>query len=397
MSGIRGQLQAALADPLDVEPNRPRRAPLPPSRDPPDRRPPVPFSTKQPGSERVSAADGLSTRRLPPVSTTDAPCGSAPDRTSAGGSPRLPTNSASPSTSSSDPAPFPLQPPSPSNPNGRHPGGADLHHETCELGFRRHPRNPSGADHAVGDLVAMADVTTTTTRRASRCSKHASAPPARFRPRNGVPATTVLPAQRSDRRPWRAELASGSSVAGDDPVNGADPSGLCNQQGNGNAWDLVNPWSSNNPIRCSVEKNPNSTGVKLVQTLDPAYTAISGYTNEWWAAENGCGLGTELGYGAEGVVGVAGSLAIAGGGAGAVDGLGSLGPFDEVGSIGGGSPALEAANQEMTVQDYASTYMKGSAARQIPGEFMNMSVKDALESGNTTVRKLLTALRFQKG
>jgi len=62
-------------------------------------------------------------------------------------------------------------------------------------------------------------------RLAAQCRKHAFAPPTRFRPRNGVPETTVLPAQRPDRRPWRAELASGSSVAGDDPVNATDPNG----------------------------------------------------------------------------------------------------------------------------------------------------------------------------
>jgi len=71
----------------------------------------------------------------------------------------------------------------------------------------------------------MDAATTGRGRLAAQCRKHASAPPARFRPRNGVPETTVLPAQRPDRPPWRAELASGTSVAGDDPVNKTDPSG----------------------------------------------------------------------------------------------------------------------------------------------------------------------------
>jgi len=98
--------------------------------------------------------------------------------------------------------------------------------------------------------------------------------------------------------------------AADDPVNGSDPSGL-------NPWDIVNPWSPNNPLR----ENAQNGGLpsQLIQTFDPAYLAISGYTNEWQATENGCGLGTELGYGAQGVLGVAGSLAIAGGVAGALE------------------------------------------------------------------------------
>jgi RHS repeat-associated protein len=62
-----------------------------------------------------------------------------------------------------------------------------------------------------------------------------------------------------------------------------------------------------------------------------------------------------------------------------------------------GSPALDPANQDMTVRAYASKYLKGSTARQIPGEFENMTVREALNSGNTTVRKLLTNLRFLKG
>ncbi|MFZ0666254.1 MAG: RHS repeat-associated core domain-containing protein [Acidimicrobiales bacterium] len=108
--------------------------------------------------------------------------------------------------------------------------------------------------------------------------------------------------------------------AGDDPVNGSDPTGLCNAKGNGNAWDLFNPWSGNNPIRCSVEKNSNSTTTRILEA-NPAYIAVNGYMSEAEAAESGCGLGTELGYGAEGVLGVAGTLGIAAGGAGLAEGL----------------------------------------------------------------------------
>jgi len=73
----------------------------------------------------------------------------------------------------------------------------------------------------------MDAATTGRGRLAAQCRKHASAPPARFRPRIEISETTVLPAQRPDRRPWRTERASGTSVAGDDPVNNADPSGMC--------------------------------------------------------------------------------------------------------------------------------------------------------------------------
>src|SRR5271165_135848 len=116
------------------------------------------------------------------------------------------------------------------------------------------------------------------------------------------------------------DFASVPPVAGDDPVNQSDPSGLCNAQGNGNAWDVFNPWSSNNPIRCSVAKNPNSITSQILEA-NPANVAITGYTNEWQATENGCGLGTELGFGAQGVAGVAGTLGIAAGGAGLAEGL----------------------------------------------------------------------------
>jgi hypothetical protein len=95
------------------------------------------------------------------------------------------------------------------------------------------------------------------------------------------------------------------TYAGDDPVNRTDPSGL-------NPWDIFNPWSPNNPLRENAEQGGLPS--QLVQTFDPAYLAISGYTNEWQATESGCGLGTELGYGAEGVLGVAGTVGIAVGG-----------------------------------------------------------------------------------
>jgi hypothetical protein len=79
----------------------------------------------------------------------------------------------------------------------------------------------------MGDWVAMAEPTTTTTCRAARCSKHAFAPSASFRPRNGGTGNVTLPAQRHQTGLWRAELASDSPEAGDDPVNEVDPTGYC--------------------------------------------------------------------------------------------------------------------------------------------------------------------------
>lgn len=78
----------------------------------------------------------------------------------------------------------------------------------------------------MGDWVTMAEPTTTTTRRAAHCSKHAFAPLAQFRPRNAVTLNVTLPAQRHQTGLYRAGLASDSPEAGDDPVNSSDPLGL---------------------------------------------------------------------------------------------------------------------------------------------------------------------------
>ena len=74
---------------------------------------------------------------------------------------------------------------------------------------------------------------------------------------------------------------------GADPANGTDPLGACNKQGNGNAWDLINPWSSNNPIRCHVEKNPNS-GFTHMLRANPAFQAILHGYSAYETAQNPC-------------------------------------------------------------------------------------------------------------
>ena len=75
--------------------------------------------------------------------------------------------------------------------------------------------------------------------------------------------------------------------AGDDPVNNSDPSGLCNSQGDGNAWDLFNPWSINDLIRCSVQKNPNSVTTQILEA-NPAYQAIQYGYDAYSLAQNPC-------------------------------------------------------------------------------------------------------------
>ena len=89
----------------------------------------------------------------------------------------------------------------------------------------------SAAGAVARDLEAMAERTGETRRRTTRrprgCSKHAFAPSAQFRPRIKPAGNVTLPAQGHNRAHPRGELASGTSVAGDDPVNNSDPSGLC--------------------------------------------------------------------------------------------------------------------------------------------------------------------------
>lgn len=49
-----------------------------------------------------------------------------------------------------------------------------------------------------------------------------------------------------------------------------------------------------------------------------------------------------------------------------------------------------------TVETFISGFRKPSIRAKLPGEFINMTVEEALKSGNTTVRKLLTDGRFVK-
>jgi hypothetical protein len=194
------------------------------------------------------------------------------------------------------------------------------------------------------------------------------------------------------------------AYAGDNPVNEVDPMGLCNSgvadgyypgacattaaesiaageyiqsHVSGGGWSLTQAVHSEADYLAGVANGVVSTVTfGQVNVSEPYCNALS------WAY----GTGTGFGFAVTAVAASAGAEALA-----------ELGPFNEVGAVGGGSPALDPANADMTVQEYASKFMNGTNARRIPGEFLNMSVKDALETGNTTVRKLLTNLRFQKG
>ena len=49
-----------------------------------------------------------------------------------------------------------------------------------------------------------------------------------------------------------------------------------------------------------------------------------------------------------------------------------------------------------SVESFISKYRKSSIRSEIPGQFLNQTVEEALKSGNTTIRKLLTDGRFVK-
>ena len=85
----------------------------------------------------------------------------------------------------------------------------------------------------------MAAHTRTRTRRAVRCTKHAFAPSARIRPRSDTAGDVTLPGQGHDRARAHSEHASGTSGAGNDPVNASDPSGLSKCRHPTSIWDTI--------------------------------------------------------------------------------------------------------------------------------------------------------------
>jgi hypothetical protein len=53
-------------------------------------------------------------------------------------------------------------------------------------------------------------------------------------------------------------------------------------------------------------------------------------------------------------------------------------------------------NLDQTVESFISKYRKGSIKSEFPAEFLEQTIEKALNSGNTTVRKLLIDKRFMK-
>jgi hypothetical protein len=201
--------------------------------------------------------------------------------------------------------------------------------------------------------------------------------------------------------PMLNETDQAYAYAGDDPVDGVDPTGLCTLP---NGTYYPGNCASNGPQAIAAENWTQSQGGgwSLTQAVHSELNYLAGVGNgivstvtfgQVHVSAPYCGA-LRWAYGVGSGIGYAGmTVAVAIG----VKAIAGNGPYDEVGAVGRGSPALDPANADMTVQEYASTFMNGTNARQIPGEFMDMTVKEALESGNTTVRKLLTNLRFQKG
>lgn len=116
---------------------------------------------------------------------------------------------------------------------------------------------------------------------------------------------------------------------GGDPVNSIDPSGLCDSQGNGNAWDVFNPWSSNNPIRFSVQKNPNSTTTHILEG-NPAYQAIQHGYNAYQLTQNSCSSNSSIAWQSTqsafySALTVAAATGVTAAGSAAVDSIGNLG------------------------------------------------------------------------
>ena len=165
--------------------------------------------------------------------------------------------------------------------------------------------------------------------------------------------------------------------AGDDPINGSDPSGLSFL---GGLADSFNPWSPDNVFRRYAEHHPLGGDV----ILGAASVGI---------AAAACYLGCPL--------------LIAGG---AAEGESNPGFFSnlaqrcqsflsatgDAGSVGGGSPAFDPENQEISVQEYASRFLKGDTMNRIPKQWLNMTVKQALKSGDSEIRKYLTNNRWLK-
>jgi len=89
----------------------------------------------------------------------------------------------------------------------------------------------------------------------------------------------------------------------------------------------------------------------------------------------------------------AGSSKLVRGGAAAADAANSANFAKKVGL---GADSLVVMNRSMKVTDYISKYRKGSVRSEMPSQYLNMTVEQALLDKNSTVRKLLVDGRFAK-
>jgi hypothetical protein len=117
------------------------------------------------------------------------------------------------------------------------------------------------------------------------------------------------------------------SYAGDNPVDNADPSGLCWPSWACGAERVVGAVagvaSGYETVKSFVDCTRSSSVYDCaVANFDPAYYAIAGYASEAQAYENGCSLWTVAEFGAEGVLGVAATGSVAVGGVAVIDSAG---------------------------------------------------------------------------
>jgi hypothetical protein len=172
----------------------------------------------------------------------------------------------------------------------------------------------------------------------SRSPRHAFRATANYSGEVLLLLVTARPARGTWANLCGLEVASGPAVAGGDPVNGSDPSGLkggahppgieCGKYGYGSAgwnhcvYQLLHPdysyigngcWGTTSWWNC------------FVMEVDPAYGILSGIHNAIEAAQNPCESNWAIaGYAAEALLGLAGSAAIGTGVAGVLSGAGVL-------------------------------------------------------------------------
>ncbi len=235
------------------------------------------------------------------------------------------------------------------------------------------------------------------------------------RPESMVLVVHVLPGHRYQAAACAYEFASRLAVAGGDPVNDSDPTGLscdnpnpnvqaqcvaniraqqpsscpasqelvegaCEQIGTAPGDICPDPdatigcdsaaWNANNSFDQGCSETYGNWNC-AVMAIDPAYSAISGAYNAWEAAQSPCSSNwTIAGYAAQGFLGAAGTVGIGLGAGEAVESSG-LGDsmrgwyqsqdFNDVGAFSGGGHA----NQLPTEGEFAYEPPAGSQGQPL--------------------------------